>query len=269
MTSTPPSPFLSSSATSQAPPAKKPPAPPVPLLPTQAAKTYALAHPLLLLSLLALRFERLVADPMAELLNSLPLLTVLQAGYVTVCLPAAGGGSPGTGSRGVGYRRKLHGQGAAGAGAIFARLIPALLSLTLAFLLGTPAVTLLLILFGAPATTNILETILCGVHMAVLAVTGLVYAHGVDGHVWSEIWGAAHAADGVWGGALGTGVGAWLGAVPIPLDWDRPWQAYPVTIVAGAYLGFAVGSVVGRSRWVYGKRIEFSAEELGVEKKDD
>lgn len=55
--------------------------------------------------------------------------------------------------------------------------------------------------------------------MAVLAVTGLVYAHGVDGHVWSEIWGAAHAADGVWGGALGTGVGAWLGAVPIPLDW--------------------------------------------------
>jgi hypothetical protein len=50
---------------------------------------------------------------------------------------------------------------------------------------------------------------------------------------------------------------------------DRPWQAYPVTIIAGAYLGFAVGSVVGRSGWVYGKRITFSAEELGVEKKDD
>lgn len=123
MTSTPPSPSLSSSATSQAPPAKNPPTPPVPLLPTQAAKTYALAHPLLLLSLLALRFEHLVADPMAELLNSLPLLTVLQAGYVTVCLPAAGGGSPGTGSRGVGYRRKQHGQGAGGSGAIFSKLI--------------------------------------------------------------------------------------------------------------------------------------------------
>lgn len=26
-------------------------------------------------------------------------------------------------------------------------------------------------------------------------------------------------------GAIGTFIGAWLGAVPIPLDWDREWQA--------------------------------------------
>lgn len=25
-------------------------------------------------------------------------------------------------------------------------------------------------------------------------------------------------------GAIGTFIGAWLGAVPIPLDWDRDWQ---------------------------------------------
>ena len=25
-------------------------------------------------------------------------------------------------------------------------------------------------------------------------------------------------------GAIGTFIGAWLGAVPIPLDWDREWQ---------------------------------------------
>jgi len=27
-------------------------------------------------------------------------------------------------------------------------------------------------------------------------------------------------------GAIGTLVGAWLGAAPIPLDWDREWQVF-------------------------------------------
>jgi hypothetical protein len=55
--------------------------------------------------------------------------------------------------------------------------------------------------------------------MAVLTAMPLVYVHGVDGTVWKEVWGAARPGDAVWGGALGTAVGAWFGAVPIPLDW--------------------------------------------------
>lgn len=55
--------------------------------------------------------------------------------------------------------------------------------------------------------------------MALLAATPLVYVHGVDAGTWREVWGVARPADVVWGGALGTGVGAWFGAVPIPLDW--------------------------------------------------
>lgn len=62
--------------------------------------------------------------------------------------------------------------------------------------------------------------------------------------------------DEVFGGSLGALVGAWLGAVPIPLDWDREWQKWPVTVVTGAYLGYGVGKVVGG--WVCkGKRVEF------------
>ena len=116
--------------------------------------------------------------------------------------------------------------------------------------------------------------------MAVLSATPLVYVHGVDGSTWREVWGVARPADAVWGGALGTGVGAWFGAVPIPLDWyalpflfifgtlclltmrrDRPWQAYPITILTGAYIGYAVGSLICRSSWLYGKRIQFVPEE--------
>lgn len=51
---------------------------------------------------------------------------------------------------------------------------------------------------------------------------------------------------------MGTIIGAWSGAVPIPLDWDRAWQAWPVTVVVGAYMGWAAGREVGKcvtGRW--------------------
>lgn len=39
--------------------------------------------------------------------------------------------------------------------------------------------------------------------------------------------------------------GAWLGSIVIPLDWDRPWQAWPVPCVLGAFLFYSIGAVVG------------------------
>ena len=44
----------------------------------------------MLLAVLVVRFRALVADPVAELLNDLPFLALLQVGYVTVYLPPAG-----------------------------------------------------------------------------------------------------------------------------------------------------------------------------------
>lgn len=40
---------------------------------------------------------------------------------------------------------------------------------------------------------------------------------------------------------LCTLVGAWLGAFPIPLDWDRPWQVWPIPCVIGALAGYIIG----------------------------
>lgn len=82
-----------------------------------------------------------------------------------------------------------------------------------------PVIAVLLVLFGAPLTTHNAETILCAAHMALLSATALVYVHGIDTAVWKEVWGIARPADAVWGSALGTGLGAWFGAIPIPLDW--------------------------------------------------
>ncbi|KAG8175428.1 hypothetical protein JTE90_002858 [Oedothorax gibbosus] len=36
---------------------------------------------------------------------------------------------------------------------------------------------------------------------------------------------------------IGTVLGAWIGAIPIPLDWDRPWQTWPITCCIGASIG--------------------------------
>jgi hypothetical protein len=55
--------------------------------------------------------------------------------------------------------------------------------------------------------------------MAVLTVLPLVYVHGVDKVKWREIAAVFMPFDEVWGATVGTCVGAWLGAIPIPLDW--------------------------------------------------
>ena len=47
------------------------------------------------------------------------------------------------------------------------------------------------------------------------------------------------------GMSLGACTGAWIGAIPIPLDWDREWQKWPVTIVVGLYVGAVVGKLLG------------------------
>ncbi|KAF9887727.1 Glycosylphosphatidylinositol (GPI) anchor assembly protein [Aspergillus nanangensis] len=275
----------------QPPPAPKSP-PPASILSTPLAKTYATIHPFLLLTLLAIRFNALVSSPVDTLLRDLLPLAALQLAYVVICLPPAGTIDPGTTAESTtttptptdekekekksssssaggivlrpgkrGYRRKAHGASSGARGAIMAKVAASLLSLALTTLLATPVLAVCLVLFGAPLTTHHLETVLCAAHMALLAATGLVYVYGVDGAAWKEVWGVLRPADAVWGAALGTCVGAWFGAVPIPLDWDRPWQAYPITILIGAYIGYFVGSFVGRSSCVFGKRIVIDANE--------
>lgn len=41
-----------------------------------------------------------------------------------------------------------------------------------------------------------------------------------------------------------TSIGCWLSPVVVPLDWDRPWQAWPIPGVVGALLGYCGGLLV-------------------------
>ncbi|CBJ31716.1 conserved unknown protein [Ectocarpus siliculosus] len=39
-------------------------------------------------------------------------------------------------------------------------------------------------------------------------------------------------------------LGAWLGAIPLCLDWEQPWQAWPLPMCAGGLLGFSLGCLL-------------------------
>ena len=43
---------------------------------------------------------------------------------------------------------------------------------------------------------------------------------------------------------FGAILGAWLGAIPIPLDWDRSWQAWPITCSLGSLLGAVISNLL-------------------------
>jgi len=48
------------------------------------------------------------------------------------------------------------------------------------------------------------------------------------------------------------------------LDWDRDWQAWPVTVLTGAYLGWAVGRVLTADlKLGIGRRIDMSVPSEG------
>lgn len=71
-------------------PLPRPPTPTIDVLPSPTAQLYSYVHPTLLLSLYAIRFPTLVADPISTLLSDLPVVAALQIAYVVTCLPQAG-----------------------------------------------------------------------------------------------------------------------------------------------------------------------------------
>lgn len=124
-------------------------------------------------------------------------------------------------------------------------------SLILTILSAAP-VFLAAILLGAPLTTHLPHTTLLTLHIAFLALFPLFYARPLSPRHWLEILSLTAPLDEVFGAAAGTLIGSWLGAIPIPLDWDRPWQAWPITVAVGAFIGWGIGRQTGvlvAGRW--------------------
>ncbi|KAG5996019.1 hypothetical protein E4U54_002682 [Claviceps lovelessii] len=217
--------------------------PPVPLLDTPLSKSIALLRPVVLLALLATRFNDLVSNPVSALQYALPVVAAVQTAYVLICLPVAGFQTskkvrPGD------YRKRAVGGNAHNA------ISTAILALLLTAIV-TPIIHILFILFGAPFLTHPAHTLLCAAHFSLLAIFPIFYTRGSDGQAWLSVVSASAPLDETFGALAGAVLGSWLGAVPIPLDWDREWQKWPVTILVGLYAGSLLGSAMS-GRLFYG-----------------
>ncbi|KAL9108203.1 MAG: hypothetical protein Q9227_006940 [Pyrenula ochraceoflavens] len=246
---------------------------PISLLPDPLAKRYSYCHGPLVLSFYLIRFRSLVADPVATMGSNLPYVALLQLLFCVLSLVPAGaspGGEKGERNTKGGLKRKIpgaakNGKEQASSFDLSNKLVPSFLAIILSLLLPPIPLTIIAILMGAPVTTHLPHTALLATHLSLLITVPLFYTHGVSSSAWYEISCLYLPFDpaGAWGGSIGALIGAWLGAIPIPLDWDREWQKWPVTVLMGAVGGWCVGKMV-LGVWIFrGRRLEM--DEVGEE----
>ncbi|KAH8202256.1 hypothetical protein TruAng_003533 [Truncatella angustata] len=221
---------------------------PIPILPTSQAQIMRHAHPVLLGAFFYASFNALVHEPVTTMWSSAPVVLAVQIAYTTICLPPAG-------SQSVKPAKKLRPGEKKKAGSesnVSNIAVTTTVALFLTLFAALP-LHVVFVLFGAPFLTHLPNTFLCSLHLSLLGLYPLFYSHGVDSEEWLEILGARAPFDEGFGGLVGGCLGAWLGAVPIPLDWDREWQKWPITILVGVYAGYVLGKLIGGTV-AHGKR---------------
>ncbi|CAG8433382.1 8108_t:CDS:2 [Ambispora gerdemannii] len=104
------------------------------------------------------------------------------------------------------------------------------------------------VLFGAPLLNKVENTWLFAIYVSLLAIFPSACALRDNGPAWARIFSDNNPVTipekSIYYPTVATVVGAWLGAIVIPLDWDRPWQVWPIPCVIGAFLGHIVGNLV-------------------------
>ncbi|KAH7337651.1 GPI biosynthesis protein family Pig-F-domain-containing protein [Rhizoctonia solani] len=124
----------------------------------------------------------------------------------------------------------------------------------------SPLMFALLVLFGAPMNSHFIPTAFLAILLSILTVWTPAYTFGLPS-ITSQTLKAEERRQ-KWIGlfvefsarspvdravvfpAIGAVIGCWLGGLPMPLDWDRPWQAWPLTSAYTAVVGHLIGSGV-------------------------
>ena len=112
---------------------------------------------------------------------------------------------------------------------------------------ATLPVFVVMILMGAPLSSHITETALFAGHFSVLVLFPMLVFHRFETDAIFSVITAANGTSVILKNPIllsivGAVLGTWVGVFPIPLDWDRDWQQWPITLLTGAYIGATVGS---------------------------
>ncbi|XP_054839918.1 phosphatidylinositol-glycan biosynthesis class F protein isoform X1 [Eublepharis macularius] len=115
----------------------------------------------------------------------------------------------------------------------------------------------IIVLYGAPLIESILETFLFAVLLSTFTTLHCLCVLGPNFQAWLRVF-SKNGAMSIWDNNLQittmcSVVGAWLGAFPIPLDWDRPWQVWPISCSLGATFGYVAGLLIA-PLWIYWNR---------------
>ncbi|CAI0441036.1 unnamed protein product [Linum tenue] len=104
------------------------------------------------------------------------------------------------------------------------------------------------IVLGAPVGSRyLLKTCNWSLLMSSLTVVPVASVYGSSWRDWQRIFARTEPNDlleyMLCIPAHGAVIGAWLGAWPMPLDWERPWQEWPICVTYGALIGYVIGMV--------------------------
>lgn len=105
-----------------------------------------------------------------------------------------------------------------------------------------------IILFGAPVLECHEETLMLSTLLTLLTVFSLILHCGVESSMQLLFGVKGYGKDTIIemlvNDALLAVCGAWLGAVVIPLDWNTPWQQWPIPCYLGCIGGYLLSNVL-------------------------
>ncbi|RXN01752.1 Phosphatidylinositol-glycan biosynthesis class F protein [Acipenser ruthenus] len=97
----------------------------------------------------------------------------------------------------------------------------------------------IVVLYGAPLLESASETFSFAVLLSTFTTLRCLCILGPNVQAWIRVF-SRNGAMSIWDTSLqittaSSVIGAWLGAFPIPLDWERPWQAMKDCLLAYRY----------------------------------
>ncbi|KAI0342377.1 hypothetical protein BDW22DRAFT_1429219 [Trametopsis cervina] len=116
----------------------------------------------------------------------------------------------------------------------------------------------LIVLFGAPISSHPVQTYMLAVLLSLLTVWTPAYVLGppimaadsdslVRRMTWIRLFAELSPRNPIERSlvypTIGALLGCWAGVIPIGLDWERPWQVWPLTPAWGALSGYILGSL--------------------------
>ncbi|XP_069464541.1 phosphatidylinositol-glycan biosynthesis class F protein [Ambystoma mexicanum] len=139
----------------------------------------------------------------------------------------------------------------------FSNKVSRLLKSCVYFLLSSLLFHGIIVLYGAPLLELILETFSFAVLLSTFTTLRCLCMLGPNFPAWIRVF-SRNGAMSIWDSSLQittvcSVIGAWLGAFPIPLDWDRPWQVWPISCSLGATFGYVAG-LIAAPVWIHWNR---------------